>query len=436
MFFSGIEQAPADPILGLTEAFRKDPRPNKVNLGVGVFVDEQGTTPVLECIKRAERMLWETEKTKGYLPISGSAEYGEAVSRLVFGGDFHGLAANRVATIQSPGGTGALRIGAEFLKAFRQEATVWMPDPSWDNHKNVFGAASCPVKAYPYYDSFANGVDVDAMCAALEKIPAGDVVLLHVCCHNPTGADLDAAGWARVAGMATKAGWLPFFDFAYQGFGDGLEADRAGLLTVLQKVPEAMVASSFSKNMGLYGERVGALMVVAESAKAAGAALSQIKRIIRVMYSNPPRHGAALARAVLADAELRTLWLQELDAMRQRIAGNRQVLVAGLAKRNTGMDFSLIVRQKGMFSFSGLSHAQVDFLREQKAIYMVKGGRINVAGLLPASQEYVCDSMAESLKIYEMLAEATVPARCPEQKAHWRFQPPVGPSRSRISPAK
>ena len=399
MFFSGIEQAPADPILGLTEAFRKDPRPDKVNLGVGVFMDEKGTTPVLECVKRAERLLWETEKTKGYTPISGPAEYGDVVARLVFGPDFHGLAMNSVAAAQSPGGTGALRIGAEFLKAFRQGGTVWMPDPTWDNHKNVFGAAGCPVRTYSYYNPSTRGVDVEAMCAALEKIPAGDVVLLHVCCHNPTGADIDAAGWARVAEIAARAGWLPFFDFAYQGFGDGLEEDRAGLLAVLQKVPEALVASSFSKNMGLYGERVGALMVVAESAKAANAALSQIKRIIRVIYSNPPKHGAALARMVLEDADLRALWLQELESMRQRIAGNRQLLVHGLARRSSEMDFSFIVRQKGMFSFSGLSDAQVDFLREQKAIYMVKGGRINVAGLLPESLGYVCASSDESLKI-------------------------------------
>ena len=398
MFFSGIKPAPADPILGLTEAFRKDPRPGKVNLGVGVFMDERGATPVLECIRRAERLLWETEKTKGYTPINGPAEYGAAVAELVFGAGFHGLANGSVAVAQSPGGPGALRIGAEFLKRFRG-GTVWMPDPTWDNHKNVFGAAGCEVRTYPYYDAATRGVDADAMCAALEKIPAGDVVLLHVCCHNPTGADIAAADWARVADIAARAGWLPFFDFAYQGFGDGVAEDRAGLLAVLQKVPEALVASSFSKNMGLYGERVGALLVVAESAPAAGAALSQIKRVIRVLYSNPPKHGAALARTVLEDADLRDLWLREVAAMRARIAGNRQVLVEGLAARKTDMDFSFIVRQKGMFSFSGLSDAQVDFLREQKAIYMVKGGRINVAGLLPEAVDHVCDSIAECLKI-------------------------------------
>lgn len=399
MFFQQIEAAPADPILGLTEAFRKDPRPTKVNLGVGVFVDDKGQTPVLECIRRAERLLWETEKTKGYTPISGPAEYGKAVAHLVFGSDFHGIASNSVAVAQTPGGTGALRVGAELLKAFRPQGTVWMPNPTWGNHGGVFAAAGLVTKSYPYYDPATKGVDVDAMCAALEKIPAGDVVLLHVCCHNPTGADLDADQWARVGDVAAKAGWLPFFDFAYQGFGAGLEEDRIGLLAVMQKVPEALVASSFSKNMGLYGERVGALLLVAESAKDAAAGLSQVKRLVRVLYSNPPKHGAALALMVLADDELRRLWVQEVEAMRLRIQRVRQELVDGLAARDTGTDFSFIVRQNGMFSFSGLGDAQVEFLREQKAIYMVKGGRINVAGLMPETLGYVCDSIAESLQL-------------------------------------
>ena len=398
MFFNQIEMAPPDAILGLTEAFRKDPRPVKVNLGVGVFVDEKGTTPVLECIKRAERVLWETEKTKGYTPISGPPEFGAEVARLVFGAEFHGLAADGVAVAQTPGGTGALRIGAEFLKNFRGGGTVWMPDPTWDNHKSVFGAAGCAVKSYPYYDPAARGVKTDEMCSALEQVPAGDTVLLHVCCHNPTGADPGAAAWSRVADIAGRAGWLPFFDFAYQGFGDGLEPDRAGLLAVLQKAPEALVASSFAKNMGLYGERVGALAIVAGSAKPAALVMSQVKRIIRAMYSNPPKHGAALARAVLENAELRNLWVGELDAMRRRIADNRQKLADGLARRHAGRDFSFIVRQKGMFSYSSLNDAQVDFLRERKGIYMVKGGRINVAGLTGDTLDYVCDSIVESLQ--------------------------------------
>jgi len=399
MYFSDIEVAPADPILGLTEAYRNDPRPDKVNLGVGAYKDDQGHTPVLECIRRAERLLWESEKTKGYTPIPGPAEYGTAVAELVFGPDFHGISTNCVAVAQTPGGTGALRVGAEFLQTFRPEMTLWLPNPTWGNHKNIFTRAGCKLQSYPYYNAETHAVDVDALCTALEKVPAGDVVLLHVCCHNPTGADLDLAAWGRIADIAAKQGWLPFFDFAYQGFGEGLEEDRAGMMSILHKVPEALVASSFSKNMALYGERVGALLLLAESPEAKEASLSQLKRLIRVFYSNPPKHGGALARLVLADPELHELWVQEVDAMRRRTAGIRQKLVDGLAQRNTGKDFSFIARQNGMFSISGLNDVQVEFLREKKGIYVVKGGRINVAGLPPSSMDYVCDAIAESLKI-------------------------------------
>ena len=399
MFYSGIEVAPPDPILGLTEAFRKDPRTTKVNLGVGVFVDDKGTTPVLESIRRAERMLWESEKSKSYMPIGGPVEFGEAVAHLVFGQDFHGLASGGVAVAQTPGGTGALRVGAELLKFVRPQATVWLPNPTWGNHNGVFAAAGLGTKSYAYYDPAGKRVDADAMCADLAKIPAGDVVLLHVCCHNPTGADPSAAEWVRIGDVAAQAGWLPFFDFAYQGFGTGIEEDRAGLRAVMNKVSESLVASSFSKNMGLYGERTGALLLAGERAADVAAGMSQVKRIIRVIYSNPPKHGGALARLVLEDAELRKQWVQEVEAMRMRSKRIRKELVDGLARRSTGVDFSFIERQNGMFSFSGLKDAQVEFLREQKAIYMVKGGRINVAGLLPETMDYVCDSIAESLKL-------------------------------------
>ncbi len=397
MSFEQIAKAPADPILGLTDAYRKDTRTPKVNLGVGVFVDDKGTTPVLECVRRAERIFWELETSKGYSPIAGPADYTRLVAELVFGADSYHLANGSVATAQTPGGTGALRIGAEFLKAFRPDAAVWLSDPTWGNHHAIFSAAGVPCRTYPYYHAAHHQVDVDALCAALEEIPAGDVVLLHVCCHNPTGADLDAAAWARVSDIAVRRGWLPFFDFAYQGFGDGLAEDRAGMLAVLHKVSEAIVASSFSKNMGLYGERVGALHFTAQTADAAEAVLSQVKRLIRVLYSNPPKHGAALAAMVMGDDELRDLWADELNDMRSRIQTNRQQLVDGLAARITHRDFSFITRQKGMFSFSGLSDAQVDYLRNEKAIYMVKGGRINVAGLQSHTLDYVCDSIAESL---------------------------------------
>ena len=399
MFFNQIPATPPDPILGLTEAFRNDSRPEKVNLGVGIFVDERGATPVLDCIRQAGQQLQETEKTKNYLPISGAPEYGEAVSRLICGAEFSGLATGRVAVTQAPGGTGALRIGAEFLRQFRPGATIWVPTPTWDNHKKLFGAAGFAIKDYPYYSSVSHAVDVDAMCAGLAAIPADDIVLLHVCCHNPTGGDVDAAGWQRVAEIAVRRGWLPFFDFAYQGFGDGLEEDRRGLQTVLAQIPEALVAYSFSKNMGLYSERVGALLMMADDSSAARAVLSQVKRIIRVIYSNPPKHGAALAQTVLTQPGLYRRWVEEVTAMRQRIAANRRMLADGLSQRVPEQDFSFITRQKGMFSYSGLSDAQVDFLREEKAIYMVKGGRINVAGLMAESLDYVCDSIAASLNM-------------------------------------
>ena len=398
MTLSNIASAPADPILGLTEAFRHDPRPDKVNLGVGVFMNEQGATPVLECIRRAERVLWETERTKNYAPISGIPEFGVEAARLALGPDFHQLAAGRVAVTQTPGGTGALRIGAELLRQFRPGAAVWLPTPTWENHKGVFTAAGCRVKEYPYYDAATRGVEPEALCQALEHVPAGDVVLLHVCCHNPTGADPDAAAWTRMGDIAARVGWLPFFDFAYQGFGDGLAEDRSSLLTMLAKVPEALVSTSLSKNMGLYGERVGALLAITETPAAAQPVLSQIKRIIRTLYSNPPRHGAALACTVLGNPELHDLWLQELEDMRLRIAGNRQRLAAGLANRLPERDFAFIVRQKGMFSFSGLTDAQVNFLREEKGVYIVKGGRINVAGLTQGTLDYVCDAIVAAMR--------------------------------------
>lgn len=399
MFFNQIAPAPPDPILGLTEAFRNDPRPEKVNLGVGIFVDEQGATPVLDCVRQAGQQLQESEKTKNYLPIAGVPEYGDAVSRLICGAEFSGLATGRVAVTQAPGGTGALRIGAEFLRQFRPGAALWLPVPTWDNHTNLFGAAGFTLKEYPYYSPDTKAVDIDAMCAGLAAIPADDIVVLQVCCHNPTGADLDAAGWSRVAEIAARRGWLPFFDFAYQGFGDGLEEDRRGLQMVLTQIPEALLAYSFSKNMGLYSERVGALLMMADEAAAARAVLSQVKRIIRVIYSNPPKHGAALAQTVLTQPELYRRWVAEVAAMRARIAANRHLLAAGLAQRVANGHFAFIAQQKGMFSYSGLSDAQVDFLREEKAVYMVKGGRINVAGILPESVDYICDAIAASLNM-------------------------------------
>ncbi len=397
MKFSEMEMAPADPILGLTGAFKADGREPKANLGVGVFMDAEGRTPVLSCVKEAEKRLLKKELTKTYAPIAGVPGYAEAVGPLVFGEEV--WEARRPAVVQSPGGTGALRLGAELLKLSRPGATVWIPDPSWGNHRALFTAAGFATKPYAYLDAATKAVDAAGMLAALRQVPAGDVVLLHVCCHNPTGADPDADTWKSVAGAAAEKGWLPFFDFAYQGFGDGVEEDRAGLLEVLGKAEEALVASSFSKNMGLYGERTGALSVVSKGG--AEAALSQLRRIVRTIYSNPTLHGAEIVREVMGDEELRAEWRKELDAMRERISLNRTVLTGELSARCPGRDFSYLGRQKGMFSFSGLSDAQVAWLREEKAVYVVKGGRINVAGLMEGTMDYVCDSIAEAIQTVE-----------------------------------
>lgn len=392
-----MPEAPADPILGLTGAFKADKRSPKANLGVGVFKDDAGRTPVLACVREAEARIFEKETTKTYAAIDGVEGYGEAVRQLVLGVDW-GCYGRGLATAQTPGGTGALRLGGELLKAFRPGGRVWLPKPTWGNHAAIFKALGLEVREYPYYSETIRGLDADAMIEALWKVEAGDTVLLHACCHNPTGADPDAATWGRVVAVAAARGWLPFFDFAYQGFGDGVKEDRDGIITMLMAVPEMLVASSFSKNMGLYGERVGALTIVAGEQKAADAALSQAKRIIRVLHSNACIHGATVAREILCDAELKAKWLAELDGMRGRIAAMRKALAEGLAARCPGRDFGYLARQKGMFSYTGLTNAQVDWLREERAVYMVKGGRVNVAGLLPETLDYACDCMAEAMQ--------------------------------------
>ncbi len=393
MVFEAVKPAPPDAILGLTEAFKKDVHPRKVNLGVGVFVDESGHTPILKSVKLAEQLLLTTEKTKSYLPISGSPEYGKKVRELAFGKD-----ESRACTAHTPGGTGALRVGAEFLKKFLPSSTVWLSRPTWPNHQGIFSAAGFGLKEYPYYDPATRGLDFSRMLETLEKVPANDIVLLHVCCHNPTGVDLGREQWRPLAEVAQRCGWIPFFDFAYQGFGDGLEEDRAGLVPFMEAGLECLVASSFSKNFGLYNERVGALTLVAASSGAAETAFSQVKAVVRTIYSNPPSHGSQIVSTILQDPELKALWESEVRGMHERIAGTRAAMVEGLRQRNAPMDFSFIMKQKGMFSFSGLSDAQVTFLREQKGIYMVGGGRVNVAGVLPRDMDYLCDSIVEALK--------------------------------------
>lgn len=397
--FSNRTPAPPDSILGLTEAWKNDPNPGKVNLGVGVFKDEQGRTPILDSVKEAEAHILSSATTKSYMPIAGAPEYRQQVKALLFGADHPVLAANRAQIAHTPGGTGALRVGADLMKKFSPSASVWVSSPTWANHKGVFQGAGFATKEYPYYDPATKGLDFSAMLEALASVPAGDVVLLHACCHNPTGVDLSAAQWKEVAALAKNRGWLPFLDFAYQGYGDGLVEDRAGLLALAESCPEFLVASSCSKNFGLYQERTGALTLIGADAEATAASFSHAQTVIRVNYSNPPAHGGLIVSAILGDPARRAKWEGELTAMRERIARIREMFVKALAASGVPGDFSFITRQKGMFSFSGLSDAQVKFLREKKSIYIVGGGRINVAGITPKNVEYLCASIRESLDV-------------------------------------
>ena len=391
--FEHVEAAPPDAILGLTESFKADENPNKINLGVGVYKDEAGQTPVLAAVKAAEKLLFDRETSKSYLPITGSPEYGQHVQKMLFGeaGD------ERVRTCHSPGGTGGLRVGGDFLRKLAPEASIWVSTPTWANHKGIFTAAGIPIRDYRYYSPETRNVDTEGFFADLEGVPSGDVVLLHVCCHNPTGVDLNHEQWGRVCEIAQNKGWIPFFDFAYQGFGDGVKEDCAALAPFYASGMEFLVASSFSKNFGLYNERTGALSLVCKSKAEADAAFSHMKLCIRTNYSNPSSHGGAIVNTILTDEGLTQQWLDELAAMRVRIKDMRSAFVDGLKSRGVEQDFSYIEAQRGMFSFSGLSDVQVATLREKNSIYIVKGGRINVAGITPANIDYLCDAVAAVL---------------------------------------
>ena len=391
--FEQVSAAPPDPILGLTEAFKTDPRPEKVNLGVGVFQDDEGRTPVLKAVKAAEAALLAAEKTKNYFPIAGEPEFGRKVEEFLFGE----AAVPGARTAQTPGGTGALRVAADFFAEISQSRRVWLSDPTWPNHRGVFGAPGLAIQPYPYYDAARRSVNAGALADALDKVPAGDAVVLHLCCHNPTGADLDAEQWKTVSEIAARRGWLPIFDAAYIGFGDSLEADRAPLRPFLDAGVERLIATSFSKNFGLYRERAGALTLVAP-AHAADAVFSRIKRVIRVLYSNPPAHGGQIVQTILSDALLRQVWRDELNGMCARIHAMRARFAEGMARRAPDRDFAFIRAQRGMFSFSGISAAHVAWLRSERAIYMTGDGRINVAGLTPQNLDYVCDAVAAALR--------------------------------------
>lgn len=395
--FAAVEMAPRDPILGLTEAFNTDTRPTKVNLGVGVYYDDSGKIPLLAAVKAAEKARLEVAPSRGYQPIEGMAAYNQAVQNLVFGASSPLVSEGRVVTVEALGGTGALKVGADFLKRLLPAATVYISDPSWENHRALFESANFPVENYPYYDVTTKGVNFDATKDKLAGLPARSIVVLHACCHNPTGADLTEAQWREVVDIVRSRDLVAFIDMAYQGFADGTEPDAAALKLFAESGLQFFVSSSFSKSFSLYGERVGALSIVTGSKDEAARVLSQVKRVVRTNYSNPPTHGGAVVAAVLSNPELRQTWEAELAGMRDRIRAMRTGLVEKLQARGVTRDFSFIVRQRGMFSYTGLSAEQVERLKNEYGIYAVSTGRICLAALNSRNIDYVADAIAHVL---------------------------------------
>ncbi|MEX2198848.1 MAG: amino acid aminotransferase [Burkholderiales bacterium] len=394
---ASVPMAPRDPILGVTEVFVADQNPRKVNLGVGVYYDDAGKVPLLECVKRAEQQRVQSGAPKSYLPIDGLQSYDQAVQALVFGAQAPLLKERRVITVQALGGTGGLKIGADFLKQISPDAQVWISEPSWENHRALFEAAGFRVQAYPYYDIATRGIRFDAMLATLEGLPAGAIVVLHSCCHNPTGADLSQAQWQKVLAVVQARGLVPFLDLAYQGFAEGIDADAYAPRLFAAAMSPIFLSSSFSKSLSLYGERVGAFSLVAGSADEAARALSQVKRVVRTNYSNPPTHGGDIVARVLTTPELRQLWEQELGGMRDRIKSMRKALAEGVQNRS-GKDFSFVLQQRGLFSYTGLTKAQVERLRAEYSIYAIETGRICVAALSTRNIDYVAGAIAEVIR--------------------------------------
>ncbi len=380
MFFDRIEAAPADPILGISEAFKKDPRTDKINLSVGVYKNEQGDTAILKCVKQAEKILLEKETTKSYLPISGLPEYGRAARELIFGKGHEYVDGGKAVSVHCPGGTGALRIGADFLHQQNVTATVWISDPTWANHYQIANSAGLKFERYPYYDRVNHSLAFERMMDTLSQAKEGDAVLLHACCHNPTGIDPTKEQWETIAKFLAEKKLLPMIDFAYQGFGHGIEEDAQGLRIIASHCKELLIASSFSKNFGLYNERVGVLTVVCNDVESADKVFSQLKIAVRTAISNPPAHGEKIVTTVLGDPALRAQWEQELAEMRDRILEMRKLLVEKLNAAGAG-DYSFIAEQNGMFSFSGLDKDQVERLKKEFGIYIVGSGRICVAGI-------------------------------------------------------
>ncbi len=393
--FSAVEMAPRDPILGLNEQFNADTNPMKVNLGVGVYFDDNGKLPLLQCVQAAEKAMMDKPTARGYLPIDGIAAYDAAVKGLVFGADSEPVKSGRVATVQGIGGTGGLKIGADFLKKLNPSAKVLISDPSWENHRALFTSAGFTVESYRYYDAAKRGVDFAGMLADLQSAPAGTIILLHACCHNPTGYDITAAQWDQVIAAIKAKNLVAFLDMAYQGFGNGIQEDGAVIAKFVAAGLDFFVSTSFSKSFSLYGERVGALSVLCASKEEADRVLSQLKIVIRTNYSNPPTHGGAVVAAVLNNPELRALWEKELGEMRVRIKAMRQKLVDGLKAAGVKQDMSFITTQIGMFSYSGLSKDQMVRLRSEFGIYGTDTGRMCVAALNSKNIDYVCQAIAK-----------------------------------------
>ncbi|UXY16667.1 aspartate/tyrosine/aromatic aminotransferase [Chitiniphilus purpureus] len=393
--FAAVDMAPRDPILGLNEAYNADPRDQKVNLGVGVYYDDNGKLPLLAAVKAAEAARLSQAPARGYQPIEGPAAYNNAVQNLLFGADSDLAAAGRLVTAQALGGTGALKIGADFIKRLSPAAKIYISDPSWENHRALFEAAGFTVENYPYYDPATRGVDFAAMKAALLSYAPGSVIVLHACCHNPTGADLTDAQWAEVVEACRERALVPFLDMAYQGFADGIDADAVAVRAFAASGLQFFISSSFSKSFSLYGERVGALTIITAGKDESARVLSQLKRVIRTNYSNPPIHGGALVSTVLASGELRAQWEGELAGMRDRIRAMRSGLVDALKAQGVAQDFGFVVHQRGMFSYTGLSAAQVERLKTEFGIYAVSTGRICLAALNSKNLGYVAGAIAK-----------------------------------------
>ncbi|GAA0782892.1 MULTISPECIES: amino acid aminotransferase [Pseudomonadati] len=395
--FELLKAMPADPILGLLTQYRADSHPNKVDLGVGVYKDPQGHTPILACVKVAEQRRTDSEDTKVYIGPTGSPQFNQLMTELAFGKNHSALLANRIRTVSTPGGTGALRVAADFIKRCRPNAVLWVSDPTWANHTGLFEAAGITVKTYPYYDYDTKSLKFEQMLATLNQVAKDDVVLLHACCHNPSGMDLTTEQWDEVVSVTAKQGYTPLIDMAYQGFGDGVDEDAYGVRQMAAAVENMILCSSCSKNFGLYRERIGACSIIGKDAAQTDVAFSVLLYVVRCIYSMPPAHGAAIVETILADADLKQQWLDELAVMRNRINGNRSMLVNKLIENGVQQDFSFIAQQKGMFSFLGVNQTQVELLKSQHSIYMVGSSRISIAGISESNVDYLAKSIASIL---------------------------------------